>query len=73
MKLLSVFVQFDSDLIELSFPRDRQTNLKTLIKNVFPESAKEIIERMKLCKHFVQWLFQLGKENVSDGVQKPIL
>ena len=55
LKLLSLFVQFDSHLLELSFSREIQTNSKTLIKNVFPESAKEIV-------HTIQWLFQLGKE-----------
>ena len=43
LKLLSLFVQFDSHLLELSFSREIQTNSKTLIKNVFPESAKEIV------------------------------
>ena len=55
LKLLSLFVQFDSHLLELSFSREIQTNSKTLIKNVFPESAKEIV-------HTIQWFFQLGKE-----------
>ena len=65
LKLLSLFVQFDSHLLELSFSREIQTNSKTLIKNVFPESAKEIVHTF--CSMVIStWKGKSVKECVAE-------